>query len=272
MTHRTSQHFLCRMFLSAFALVLFSSSVAFAQTKATIHPDPAIFEVGEGQVEALNIVIENVKDLYGVDVRAHFDPKVVEAVSADPSKTTVQLVPGTFVQPDFVVRNQVDNQKGTLEYVLTQTNPTPPANGTGILFTILLRGKTLGKTSAFVIDHVQFSDRRGTTIAVTPQNGKISVVQPKPPTPTPTSSVVPTLVITPPAAAPTEIAAQNTAPSAPTPGASNSNLLFDVLLLSIGGCGFVSAFIVLAIAAFVFLRRPARSANPPDQYSQTQWR
>ena len=171
--------------LIAFLLILALSSVALsssttsAQGTATIHPSPAPLEVGVGLVGNLDIVIENVQDLYGVDLRAHFDPSVVQVVDADPSASGIQLVPGSFVQPDYVLYNTADNALGTLEYILTETNPTLPVSGTGTLVTIKFRGVVLTQNSPFVIDYVQFSDRFGQTIAVTPENGLINVVVPK---------------------------------------------------------------------------------------------
>ena len=80
------------------------------------------------------LVLADAQNAYGIDVRATFDPQVVEVVDADPAKDGIQLSPGTFPQPDFVARNVADNQAGTLRYAITQVNPTQPVSGTGVHF------------------------------------------------------------------------------------------------------------------------------------------
>src|SRR5512142_854354 len=108
-----------------------TATVVGAQGGATVRIDPLAFEVGNGQEETVALVMDDAKDVYGIDVRAKFDPSVIEIVDADPAKEGVQMTPGDFIRPDFVVRNIADNAAGTLQYVTTQINPSPPANGHG---------------------------------------------------------------------------------------------------------------------------------------------
>ena len=103
---------------------------------ATIRPDPVTLGIAPGQVTAINIVLENAADVYGIDVRAKFDPALIEIVDADPAQDGIQMTPGTFLKPDFVVRNTADNGSGTLQYVVTQVNPTQPATGSGVVLTL----------------------------------------------------------------------------------------------------------------------------------------
>ncbi len=103
---------------------------------ATIRPDPVTLGIAPGQVTAINVVLENAADVYGIDVRARFDPALVEVVDADPAQDGIQMTPGSFLKPDFVVRNTADNGVGTLQYVVTQVNPTQPATGSGVVLTL----------------------------------------------------------------------------------------------------------------------------------------
>ena len=48
---------------------------------------------------------------------------------------------GSFLVPGFVVSRVADNVAGTVQFILTQLNPTPAVNGSGVLFTILFRAK-----------------------------------------------------------------------------------------------------------------------------------
>ena len=87
-------------------LALLSALPASAQGQtAVVRSDPAVLEISPGQVATLTIILADAQDVYGIDVRATFDPQRVEVVDADPAKDGVQLAPGTFPQPDFVARN-----------------------------------------------------------------------------------------------------------------------------------------------------------------------
>jgi hypothetical protein len=84
---------------------------------------------------------------------------------------------GFFPVPEFVARNAADNAAGTLQYAITQVNPTPPAFGRGIVMTIELRGKATGTTS-LAFDTVEMADRSGILLDVTAQPLAITVGTP----------------------------------------------------------------------------------------------
>ena len=62
-----------------------------------------------------------------------------------------------------------------MRYALTQVNPTAPATGAGVVFTVSLRGKTPGETT-LALGPVEMADRRGQTLPVTAEAGTIKVV------------------------------------------------------------------------------------------------
>ena len=173
--------------ISVLALVLLAPFRAVsAQGGGTlVRPDPIVLEVGEGQIETLQILLVNAINIYGIDLQASFDPSVVEVVDADSKQSGVQMTPGGFLKPDFVVRNVADNRAGTLQYVATQLNPTPPANGGGVVLLIKFRGKAIEARSKFTIISVQIADRRGVKQPVTVQDADLIIVPQKPPTLTP---------------------------------------------------------------------------------------
>jgi hypothetical protein len=222
-----------------------------------------VLEIGQGQVETLDIVLENAQDVYGVDVRASFDPAVVEVVDADPSRDGIQMLPGSFLKPDFMVRNLADNAAGTLQYVITQVNPSQPVTGTGVICSVQFRGKLLGQESALTIGFVEIANRRGVKLSVRGQNGRLAVVQPKPPTPAPAPSATPAPPASP-TALPTRTAlpARAGTPAVPAPAAAATT----VAARSAASGGLVSAIAVAAFgaaalvlgAALVLLRRRSR--------------
>ncbi len=160
---------------------------------ALVYAEPARLEIGAGQIGTMQIMLANANKVYGIDVQATFNPAVVEVVDADSRKTGVQMVPGKFIKADYAVRNLADNHLGTLRYVVTQLNPTPPASGKGIVLLVHFRGKTAGTSSKFTIISAVIADRRGNKQAVTLQGADLVIVTPKPATPTPH----PTLTLTP---------------------------------------------------------------------------
>lgn len=172
-----------RYLISLVAGLLFMAGVsdAGAQTAAaTVRPDPAAVDVAAGTIQTIAVVLEDAVDVYGIDVRARFDPALVEIVDADTSKAGVQVAPGAFPQPDFVALNEVDNASGTLRYVITQVNPTPPASGSGTLFSIQVRGKA-GGDSTIRIELVEMSNRSGELLPVQTADGAIRVTGAAPP-------------------------------------------------------------------------------------------
>jgi hypothetical protein len=199
--------------------LLLALPVAGQGGSAIVRTDPTVVEVAAGQTATVQFVLADAQNAYGIDVRATFDPKVVEVVDADPGADGVQMTPGDFLRPDFVVRNVADNEKGTLRYALTQVNPSQPVSGTGVLFTVQFRGKAAGET-ALTLAPVEMADRQGQLLPVTIQGGTIKVVASQAstqvPAPTqPAQGAEPTAAAAPTAAAvPTVVPAATAQPAA----------------------------------------------------------
>lgn len=220
---------------------------------ATIRLDPLTVDLSPGQAATVNVLLENAAEVYGIDMRARFDPAFIEIVDADPAQDGIQMTPGSFLKPDFVVRNTVDNGAGTLQYVVTQVNPTQPATGSGVVLTLNVRGKTSGQ-SELKFDSVQMADRRGQSLAVQPQNGVIRVGQsqgvPTQAPPKQIASVVPTVAAS--ATAP----AGSTQPS-PAPEARSTQA---GPLPSVCGAAPVGMVLSVGIAGWLGMRRRRRDS------------
>lgn len=111
-----------------------------AQEGATVRLEPL---PGQEGAEAVTVAIhiENATRLYGVEVHLAFDPASLEVQDADPDTEGVQIQTGDFPSPDFVVQNQADNAKGTIDYAVTQLAPREAIDGSGVLATITVKGK-----------------------------------------------------------------------------------------------------------------------------------
>lgn len=159
------------------------SSYAVAQpnslTTATVSPVPAV--INGCETVAVEIWVNDVAGLYGADVQLTFDPDVVEVQDDDPVKSGVQVQHGGFLKADFVLYNSADNSTGTLRYTITQLNPSLPANGSGKLLVMHLRGKSLG-VSAVHFSKVELANRDAGIIPVSPVDGSVTVNSPSAPT------------------------------------------------------------------------------------------
>lgn len=118
---------------------------------------------GEGAQIQVEIRIVDVQDLYGADVRLAFDPALLQVIDADPNTPGTQITPRSdLLSPDFVIKNEADNQAGTVWYAVTQLNPTPPASGTGALFSFAF--SVVGSGTATVGLDQQLATRMGEII------------------------------------------------------------------------------------------------------------
>lgn len=111
--------------------LLLSASLAYAQN-SRIYLEPVDAPAG---TLALDVVAENVTELYGAEFKLKFDPAVFSPQDLDPEKDGIQVETGSFLPANqgFVVVNQADEVEGIVTYALTLLNPAPPVSGTGPL-------------------------------------------------------------------------------------------------------------------------------------------
>jgi len=131
---------------------------------ATVRCEPDPLNVPVGATTSVTIYVQDVVDLFGLDVRMRFDPAYVQVVDADPATPGVQIQPlSGFLSPDFVVRRIADNETGLIRYALTQVAPSPPASGSGAVARIDLYGVQPG-TLTIPFPQVELVRRDGSAI------------------------------------------------------------------------------------------------------------
>lgn len=147
------------------------------QTLVRLEPESAQVDVG-GTV-TVAVQIENVSSMYGADVRLDFDEEYLSVADANPSQPGIQVAHGDFLAPDFVIRNTVDPDEGTIWYAIVQRNDLhpDPVNGSGVLARIAFHGdsETAGASSVDFTYHKLTQKEGGTTIPSTAQGGEIVV-------------------------------------------------------------------------------------------------
>lgn len=189
MCRRTSRVLLLALVLVMLALLPLSPASANA---TIVMVDPPSQSVDVGQTVTVDIKVDAVTNLYGVDLRMTFDAAKLEAQDAIATMAGVQIQQGNFLDPaqGFMAANSVDNTTGAVQYVFALMAPAPAASGTGVLARITFRAKAQG-TAAVAFTAVTLSDNQAQPITTTPMDGSITVLPPTGPTATPTPTPVP---------------------------------------------------------------------------------
>jgi uncharacterized repeat protein (TIGR02543 family) len=154
------------VFLFALALVgPGATRTSGSAVAALLWLNPAASEVPPGGSTSLALQLDDIMNVYGIDVRIGFDPAIL---------SVVEITPGVCPQPDFVVVNEVTG--GTISYAVTQLNPTPPCNG-GIVATLefeCVPGLAAEVGSAVTIDSSLVANPDGIPLDHTVQNAVVT--------------------------------------------------------------------------------------------------
>ena len=163
---------MARYLLTALLALLAPLQPAAADT-ALVRVSPQTIQVGSAET-LVEVTLEGVSGLYGLDIRLEFDPALLEVLDADDGKDGVQISPGQIPSPDFVVRNEADNAAGTLWYAATQMNPREPASGAGVVCSLRVRGVSGGAGELRVVE-AKLVDRSGGDLATTTSGAQVTV-------------------------------------------------------------------------------------------------
>ena len=132
-----------------------------------VRCDPSTVIGTTDQTLTVDLYVQDVTNLYGLDLKATFDTTIAQVVDENSGTAGVQFQPlSTFMQPDFVVRNVADNSAGTLRYAATQVDPTAPATGSGPVARIRFAAAKAGQLTMVFTAH-DLSDRNGGSISNT---------------------------------------------------------------------------------------------------------
>ncbi len=185
-------------FFGAIALLIGTLSTwVFAQATTTSLL-PALQAVSIGGQVTVTLRVDNVTNLNGYQANLQFDPALVQVVDADSVMPGVQVqVLNTFLQPDMLLTNSVNNTAGTIMCTVMQMAPTSPVSGSGDLLSITFQGLANG-TSDIAFVTLNLFDGSGNPIATSLVPAQIQVgtsaatPTPTSPSPTPTATPSPT--------------------------------------------------------------------------------
>ena len=142
----------------------------------TLSITPPYVTVGVPQTITVELRIHDVLSLYGAQVELAFDPEVVEVVDAYDFLPGVQILEGDFPVPDTVIRNQVDNQRGTIQYAASLQGDKPGVSGSGALARIVFHSKEEGISTVRFVRAI-LSDPQSVPIPFRTEDGVIVVRQ-----------------------------------------------------------------------------------------------
>jgi hypothetical protein len=144
------------------------------QTGALLHTSPQAVRLKVGETTAVDLTLTDVQGLYGAEIHLRFDPEALRVIDAVPDTEGVQIEPGTFPAPDFVVHNEANNDIGTIDYVITQLPPSQPGEGSGMVARITFEG-IKPSVSSLQFERFLLADTIGGNIDALAQDGQITV-------------------------------------------------------------------------------------------------
>lgn len=115
--------FIIGIILSLLSVPVMSS----AQTSTVVKIDPNSVVVDPGDSFSVDVMVENVQDLYAFDIIVQFDPEVI---------IVNQITLGSFLVEGIILIQEVNNLDGKVQFAMTQVRPEPAKTGTDTLFTI----------------------------------------------------------------------------------------------------------------------------------------
>ncbi|MEW5957774.1 MAG: LysM peptidoglycan-binding domain-containing protein [Chloroflexota bacterium] len=190
-----------------------------AETGPVIRLEPASQQLNVGNITNVDILIDNITDLFAVSFELSFEPTVLQVRDADPAQDGIQIELGNFLSPDFVAENKADNASGHIFFALTEVGTSPPASGSGRLATINFEAVAQGGSQLTFseVKLVRVTSGGVEQIPVTVQHGQIVVGQPTgQPTATPTATATATSTLQPGQNTPTPTSTPQTATPALT--------------------------------------------------------
>jgi len=161
-----------------------SGEKAFSATSTTmVYVDPHNITKDIDETFAVDIVVADVENLYGVDIPFQWDPSILEYVSHT-AKIPVETYPdGILHQPGITIMDTADPTAGTYALAYACMNPAPVFDGTGIAFSMTFRVIKAGgcalefsKNPITKLPLIQLSNNAGQPISYDSQDGYFETV------------------------------------------------------------------------------------------------
>jgi LysM repeat protein len=117
--------------------------VATVSGPTTLRTDPSVVNLAVGETGLVQVWLDNVEGLQGIELHIGFEPRTVCIEDADPDATGVQIGTGDLPMPAQVLQNEADNDAGHIVYQVAQA-PASPASGSGMVASFTARALAEG--------------------------------------------------------------------------------------------------------------------------------
>ncbi|MDX1523052.1 MAG: cohesin domain-containing protein [Anaerolineae bacterium] len=110
-----------------------------------------------GHLFEVQVWVEQVQPVYGVELHLSFDPAQLEALEVEH---------GDFFGPNvaeaaFVLRQEANNEAGTVDYAVSLLNPAPPVEGDGYLLNLIFLVEAGGRSEIRLKEDSMFGTAAG---------------------------------------------------------------------------------------------------------------
>jgi parallel beta-helix repeat protein len=141
-----------------------------------IRFEPLETSVWMNQTFTVKVVIENVLELYGFEIRIQWNTTYLQYVSHTVTVPVENYPGGTLHAPVIWLKNEVDATAGTYWLAVSSMAPAPPFNGNGTAF--LITFKSLNQSGITTIDflNIDLADKDGRIIPHSSINCSVEVL------------------------------------------------------------------------------------------------
>jgi hypothetical protein len=162
------------LLLGMVAGLFFASAHPVTGQETTLRLEPDTLELAPGDEGTLEIRVENVEQLAGVELHLTFDPVLLEVTDQNAAEDGVQIAHGDFLSPDFVAQNITQVDEGVIDYAIACMPVDKAVNGSGTLARVTFRALSEGET---IVDIRGFllADPEGQTIEAMTESSLVIV-------------------------------------------------------------------------------------------------
>jgi hypothetical protein len=166
----------------------------------TVRVSPVSQVVKVGQAAVVEVRVDWVRGLYGVELGLTFDEARLQAVDTDGNAANgIQPSPGTLLNPmhGAISWNWADNSTGQVSFAVSLSPPAPAVDGSGVLLTVAFVARAQG-TAMIRLDQVILRGVQAEPLGASVSHGIILVQAVPTPTVWPTGTSTETPSATPP--------------------------------------------------------------------------
>lgn len=116
----------------------------------------------ENQQHIADIIVNDAPEVYGGDVNVTFDTTAVKIMDMDAKKDGIQIVNGSFFgEPNFPILNEVNTEKGEINYAISMVYPAKSVSGNGVVASIYYTPLNDNHKTAFKVAGSEFGSAEG---------------------------------------------------------------------------------------------------------------